>query len=375
MSDFMDNNGQIVIMFTLLLGSMLTLMICTAILPKPYDMIVGGTLYFVIIIGGFGGGMLYTREKYNQYAHYSALILPSKEQVDMFVLKQDNYIKDGGRNNTAKIYMAFPKNFSETGTTKRVNINYTGDWAKRTHSDRADVTVNGFTIPHTNSDTLILRYCESTRIAIENEELVPIFELVCGSQDVSPIHDLINVPMPTDLDSKNFATNLAKKETTASIAKRLQQALQALRSTQNELLEQTRRATEWQSIAQTLKDTVQQLKAEVRGLLASHSETKERALEMLLPIYNGQGSLAKTIKALRARDRKDQWMLYVTVIAVVSIVTLFFATQPKLLSSIGNAINSPWTIVVVGIICAVAIVAALKFYKPKESPQKGGRRK
>jgi len=376
MSDFMENNGQLMIMGALLLGSMLALMTCSALLPKPYDMIVGGTLYFSIIIGGFGGGMLYTRERYNKYPHYRLIIFPTKEEISIFVQYQRNIVKDGGKNNTAKITCAFSRTFSGIGSTKRVNINFGGDWAKRTHMSPADITVNGFSVPHPASETLVVKYCDNSHIAIEEQELVPVFELVCGSTDLSPVYDIVNIDIPDYLNTgKTAITTMQKNETVATLAGKLVQAYGAITSLRGQLLEQARRATEWQSIAQTFKDTIQQQKAEIRGLLASHSETKERALEFLLPIYNGQGSLAKTIKAIRAKNDNNKWMLYVALIAIVGIIALFLYTQPKLMNSVGDAINSPWMILAIGIICAAAVIFALKFYKPNNDNKRSGGRK
>lgn len=370
MRNFMENNGQMVVMFTLLFSSMIALVACSTFLPKPYDMIVGGALYFSIIIGGFGGGMIYTRERYNKYPHRELEVFPSKNNISLFIAHQVNRLKDNGRNNSALIDLAFERYFPESQTSsKRVIINYKGVWQQRTHGDPSDIEINGFTVPHPNSDRLIVRY---VGISLEFQEVVPVYELLMGSTDIVPQHDTTGIEVPDMPNEKDLA-----KEKSSSLASKLVKAYTYIKSQSYKLDEMTRNATEWQTLAVGQKETIRQQTAEIRGLLSGNSSIKERALEWLLAIYSGQGSIGKTIKALRAKEEgeNNKWMMYVAIVAVVGIIATFLYFRPDVIRGIQSTLNNPWVIVAVAVVCIVAIVAFLKLYRPNDPVAKGGKRR
>ncbi len=364
----MENNGQIVIMLALLLGSMMALMVCSAILPKPYDMIVGGALYFSVIIGGFGGGMLYTRERYNKYPHFELNVFPSKNEIQLFVAHQTNRIREGGANNSAIIDLAFEKYFDDINTTsKKVVVNYKGTWQRRTHGCPCDIEVNGFTVPHPNSDKLIVRF---VGLSLEFQEAVPAYELLMGSSDIVPQYDVTNIDIPEGLDNKTTAIALAK-ETPKSLADKLVQAYTVLQDKSRKLDEQIRRAVEWQSLAESQQDTIRQQKGEIRSLLANNASIKERALEWLLSIYNGQGSLAKTIKAIRAKDG-DNNMIYIVIaaIAVAGIAAVWLYLNPQVTQNIFTTINNPALMIVGAIVVIVGLYLFFRYYKRDSTTRK-----
>ncbi len=364
----MENNGQIVVMITLLLGSMLSLMLCTALLPKNLAMPIGGILYFTIILVGFGGGMVYTRERYNKYPHRELKVFPTKSVIPLFVIHQVNRIKEGGRNNSALIDLAFTRYFPEAqARAKKVVINYKGVWGNRIHGAPANIDANGFSVPHPDSDTLIVRY---VGISLEFQEIVPVYELLMGSTDITPLYDVSNVEIPEKVDTKELM-----KLNVKNLAEKLTQAYQANQNISSKLKEEQRRSSEWHSLAEAQQETISQQKSEINGLLAGSASIKERALELLLSIYSGQGSLAKTIKYLKAKEG-DNTLIYKIIggIAVITIVALFFYSQPQILQNVYRTLNNIYVVIAITVICVAALYFFFRYYR-RDDTAKGGKRK
>jgi len=341
---FLENQGQTTIIGLILGSSMLALISCTLLLPRPLSVIVGGVLYLGIIVGGFGFGQLYVRDKYIQHPMVQLVLRPTNFKMNLFFRSgRSRPLKNG----TSAMFLdlTWPKKILDfPDKQEQVAIIYPGQWQKdHVNYHGLDIDVAGFSFTHPNADLLVVKQFDKNKASLDHGIYVPVFKLISGSKTDVPISDTESVDLKTVTDPviKLKIANL-----------------------QDELQNTKSRADEATSENHRLEEVVHQQERQIDGLMRGKGGIKEFSIEYLTTIIDAVGSLKGALKNIKGTSISD-YFKYILIGFAVLLIILYLNYNPSVVDGIIRTMNNPLVVIAIALVAVAVIILALRWRRRK----------
>ncbi len=342
---FMNEHGSEIILIFALMGSFSVALTAMTYIPAPYGNVVGGVLYFTVLLLVFGLGKWSTQLKYSPYPHYHCIVLPELDEFDIFANPENTTYKinNGGESGTIKFNLQFPQQVMRLGKKNYVIIHYKGKWFERTLLRARLISISGFAFTHPQSTIIILKPVPNGGLFVDHGEEWPCFELVTGNRDKEQTYDL-------------YAQTEIKRQgdSIQSLTPQIQQKLVSLEAENTDL---RNRNQEIQQKNNFFEEYIRQQRATLRGVLEGAANLKAAALELIHPMYMAEITLDRLHKRLQGNKMEGIWP-WIAVIVGAVLVTAYLAYHPEVITVIHETLNNPLWIagLVIAFIAAFYIV-------------------
>lgn len=332
MSDWLEARGSDLLIFVWLFLSFGVMVVLTQL---GYAL-AGQIAYFAILIFGIFGTEIYIREMVNKYPYILAIVRPSNKRLHLFI--KSGVSRRVGDVNVADLELAFPVNYADYGKVKRIKLHYYGDWSKRVEFRPGYASFYGYEVSHPQTEVIEVYQVSRGRVSVDHGTPIPVFFLHSASRDAFLEKYALTPPAISSNPGVDVEALMAR-----------------IKTLEAELAVARQKIAEWQQLALSYEDIIEQQKAEIKGLLEAKTGVKELAQEYLLTLYQAAGSIEAALRHIRG-PRLPVFSKYLAMTLIGALVIAYLWANPQVVQQVMYFLQTPS-----GMILGVIVVAVLGY--------------